>query len=92
MKFSWSAMQQLFSFAGGTLFILGGPLLVIFRRQIASYMVDKNRALYDQVPTLFPPPEADHDRLRLQVHEWLVAIIGLGWITVSIALVAESIR
>jgi hypothetical protein len=85
-------MQQILSIVIAALFPLAGVLLVIFRRRVALYILERNRALYDSVPKLFPPPEADRDRLQLQVLEWLVAIIGLGWIVVSIGMLLDPKR
>jgi len=85
-------MQQLYPFLFPALFVLAGVLLVIFRRQAASHIIEKNRALYDRVPTFFPPPESDRDRLRLQFHQWLVAFVGLGWIVGGAAIIVEAMR
>jgi hypothetical protein len=85
-------MQQISPLIVPALFVLAGVLLVIFRRQTASHIIEKNRALYDRVPTFFPPPEADRDRLRLLFHQWLVAVIGLVWIVAGAAIIVESMR
>ena len=85
-------MQHLYPFGINALFILAGVLLVIFRRRVASHVIEKNRDLYDRVPTLFPPPEADRDRLRLLVHQWLVAIVGLVWIAAGAGLILKLMR
>jgi len=85
-------MQQIYPFLFPALFVLAGIVLVIFRGGAATRIIEKNRALYDRVPTFFPPPEADRDRLRLQVHRWLVAIVGLGWIVIGAGMIFELIR
>lgn len=85
-------MQLIYSYGMPALFVVAGVLLVIFRRQVASHIIEKNRALFDSVPKLFPPPEADRDRLQLQVLQCLVAVVGLGFIGVIVAQVVESMR
>ena len=71
-------MQQLWPYVANVFLALLGFGCVIFRRQFARRIIRQNRFLYDNVPTIFPPPAERREELRLKVHEVLATIVGVA--------------
>jgi hypothetical protein len=85
-------MQQIQPYAISALFVVGGLVLLIFRRGIANYVIRKNRILYDRVPTIFPPPPANREKLRRLAQELMVVIVGVALIVRALFLLWEALR
>lgn len=75
--------QQIYPYASNALLFVAGLLVVIFRKRFASEVDRRNRALRDSVPTLFPPPVKDRERLRLLAIQCLAVVGGIAFMGVS---------
>ena len=85
-------MDQVFSWASIALFFLAGPLAILNRRRLARYIIRQNKFLFDNVPTLFPPPPADAERRRELVFQYLILAVGLGFVAISLLVLWRGIH
>ena len=76
--------QQIYPYAFNALLFVAGLLVVIFGRRFAGEVDRRNRALHDNVPTLFPLPAKDPEWLRILAIQCLAVVVGIAFMGVSV--------